>query len=75
MSETTPTVHPVLSTEHKLSIREAQYVLSATREQAAAAVKAAEDKLIKTVQDIAKELKVVENAVFNFGPLTFTDKK
>jgi hypothetical protein len=78
MSEekTVPTpVHPELSTEHRLVVREAQYVLSATREQAAAVVKAAEDNLIKIVQDIAKELKVVENTVFNFGPLTFTDKK
>jgi hypothetical protein len=73
--KTTATVHPELSTEHKLAVREAQFILTNTREQAEAAVKSAEQAVIKVVQEIAKELKVVETAVFNFGPLTFTDKK
>lgn len=75
MEEKEATVHPELSTEHKLAIREAQFILHNIREQAEAEVKKAEQALIATVQSIAKELKVVENAIFNFGPLTFTDKK
>ena len=69
------TVYAELTTEQKLAVREAHYILNTVREQAAAAIKNAEQALVKTVEGLAKELKVGENAVFNFGPLTFTDKK
>jgi hypothetical protein len=65
--------YPVLTTEEKLSIREAQFMLVNTHEQALAEVRAAEKNLRSTVEGLAKKYSLDEAKTnFNLGTLAFT---
>lgn len=64
-----------LTNDEKLSVREAQFVLTNTREQALAAVQAAEKNLLSTVEGLAKKYSLdADKTNFNLGTLTFTAK-
>jgi len=68
-------VYPELSTEQKLAVREAQFVLTSTRESAQAAVTNAEKAYMAAIEKVATDLKITPNtAQFNVTTLLFSDK-
>jgi hypothetical protein len=70
-----PFEYPILTNDERLSVREAQFVLISTREQALAAVQAAEKNLLSTVEGLAKKYSLdADTTNFNLGTLTFTTK-
>jgi hypothetical protein len=67
--------YPILTNDEKLSVREAQYILTTTREQALAAIQAAEKGLISIVEGLAKKYSLeTDTTNFNLQTLTFTAK-
>jgi hypothetical protein len=67
--------YPTLTNDEKLSVREAQYVLITTREQAIAAVNAAEKNVNSTVEQLAKKYSLdVNKTTFNLQTLEFAAK-
>lgn len=59
---------PILTTEQKLMIREAQYAVTRAND----AVRAAQDKVVQIVQGIARDLGVTEPGIlFQFDTLSF----
>ncbi len=70
------TVYPELSTEQKLSVREAQFNLDRVRQTALATVQNAEKAVMSVLEKIAADLKIdVSTAQFGLDTLVFTDKK
>jgi hypothetical protein len=78
MTETTAkgaTVYPELSTEQKLEVRQAQFVLTSTRESAQTAINNAEKALLAVIEKVVTDLKVTPNtAQFNMQTLVLSDK-
>jgi hypothetical protein len=69
------TIYPVLSTEQRLAVREAQVVLTSTRESAQTAIANAEKALMAAIEKVATDLKIKPNtAQINLGTLLFSDK-
>lgn len=67
--------YPALTTDDKLAIREAQFILTNTREQALAAVQAAEKNLLSMIEHLAKKYNMDANTTnFNLNMLTFSAK-
>jgi hypothetical protein len=76
MTETTATVYPVLSTEQRLTIREAQFVLTQTRELAQSNISNAEKAYMAAIEKVATDLKIAPNtAQFDVSTLVFSDKE
>lgn len=66
---------PHASTEQRLRIRNAQFNLANTRDNAAQAIRNAEQVVTDTIVEIAKELKVdVSKYSFDLSTLDFTYK-
>jgi hypothetical protein len=55
MNEDTVQKYPTLTNDERLAIREAQFVLTNTKEQALAAVQAAEKNLLAVVETLGKK--------------------
>jgi hypothetical protein len=67
--------YPELSTEQKLSVREAQFNLDRVRQTALATVQNAEKAVMSVLEKIAADLKIdVSTAQFGLDTLVFTDK-
>ena len=71
-----PDINTPLTTEEKLSIRDAQVNLATVRDQAAQQIQKAEQILQMTIQQLAIDRKIpFDNSVdFNFGTLAFVKK-
>jgi hypothetical protein len=68
-------VHPALSTEQKLRVRNIQFSLTRTREHAARLVSDAEKSLMSALGELATELKIDPNtANFDLDTLKFSAK-
>ena len=69
-------VFPQLTNDHKLAVREAQYMLTNTKTQCENALKNAENYLMQTIERIAAELKIeAKDAMFDLHTLLFGAKK
>jgi hypothetical protein len=68
-------VYPTLTTEQKLAVRDAQFVLQATKETTAKSVESASQSLLKIVADIAVGYGVnPETTLFRQEDLSFVAK-
>jgi len=66
--------YPTLTNEEKLAIREAQFVLTNTREQAQAALQAAERNIMAVVESLGKKYNLdAKKTQLNAQTLTFID--
>lgn len=75
-NETTAHVYPELSTEQKLTVREAQLNVIRVRETAIATIKNAEQALMTSLDKLATELKInVATSTFDLDTLKFSAKK
>jgi hypothetical protein len=69
--------YKLLSTEQKFAVREAQFQLNNTKEQAQNAIQSANQNLLNVIEKIASEngLTKDDNAEFHLVNLEFANKK